>query len=107
MTDRGRSIALFVFACVMLLLCFEQMGTRSVNQADVAATAPVTYRINVNRADADTLCLLPRVGPGIAQRVITTRQAEGKFNTPSDLTTVPMIGDKTAAALSPWVSFDE
>lgn len=106
MNDRGRCIALLVLAGVMLLVCVGVMGERPARQADLAGTTPITYRINVNRADRDALTLLPGIAQGKAQRIIDTRQAHGPFQQVSDLTRVPMIGEKTAAALEPWVRFD-
>ncbi len=106
MDDRRLPIALLVIAGVMLLICFMVMGDRPVKQADLAATQPVTYRIDVNRADRDTLTLLPGIAQGKAQRVIDTRQSHGPFHQTRDLLQVPMIGEKTAAALDPWVRFE-
>lgn len=103
---RTRCVALLVATVVMSVCCIERMAARPVKQADIAATRTVDYRIGVNRADRDTLRLLPRVGPGIAQHIVDTRSTVGRFDEPSDLTQVPMIGDKTAAAIAPWVRFD-
>lgn len=96
-----------VVGCVMLMVCLERMSARPVKHADLAATQQATYLINVNQADKDELCLLPRVGPGIAQRIIDTRRDQGEFHQPRDLTNVPMIGEKTVRALAPWIGFDE
>ena len=104
--DRGRPIALLVLAGVMLMICFAVMGDRPVKQGDLAATQPVTYRINVNQADRDALTLLPGIAQGKAQRVIDTRKILGPFQQTRDLIQVPMIGEKTAAALDPWVCFE-
>ena len=90
----------------MLLVCFAVMGDRPVKQTDLAATQPISYRIDVNQADRDTLALLPGIAQGKAQRVIDTRQALGPFQQTRDLIQVPMIGEKTAAAMDPWIRFE-
>lgn len=64
-----------------------------------------TFRIDPNTADAQTLCLLPRIGPGIAQRLVDDREAHGPFQEVDELARVPMIGRKTVRALKPWVVF--
>lgn len=64
---------------------------------------PVTFRIDPNRADADTLCLLPNVGPPTARRILADRQAYGPFTSPNDLARVNGIGPKTVAAMTPWI----
>jgi len=105
LNDRGRPIALLILVGIMLLGCLAVMGDRPVKQADLAATQPITYRIDVNQADRDTLTLLPGIAQGKAQRIVDTRQALGPFQQTRDLIQVPMIGEKTAAALDPWVRF--
>ena len=54
--------------------------------------------IDPNTADAETLCLLPGVGPVLAERIIAARP----FETLPDLTRVSGIG---AAALERWRAF--
>jgi hypothetical protein len=54
--------------------------------------------IDPNSADQETLCLLPGVGPVLAERLIAARP----FETLADLTRVPGIG---AAAVERWSSF--
>ena len=73
---------------------------------DQVQVQPADYRIDVNRADAQTLCLLPGVGPGIAGRIITHRQAQGPFRQVSALEDVSDIGPLTRQAIEPWISLD-
>ncbi|MFI4860185.1 MAG: ComEA family DNA-binding protein [Phycisphaerales bacterium JB063] len=65
---------------------------------------PVTFRVDVNHADVDTLCLLPEVGPSIARHLIAHREAHGPLQDPDDLEAVRGIGPKTRAAIEPWVT---
>lgn len=67
---------------------------------------PITYRIDLNHADEDTLCLLPGVGPGIARRIITHRGTHGPFHSAAAVEEVPLIGEKKRMALEPWVLLD-
>ena len=104
MNHRTPSVALLLFAAAMLGACLIAMVRNPATQEELAGTINITYRINPNQADRDTLCLLPRIGPGIAQRIIDDRQANGPFTGVSDMARVSMVGDKTVAALRPWVS---
>lgn len=107
MDDRATSLATLVLAGVMLLACVALIAHQPQSQAAMQGTEAITYRINPNEADASTLCLLPRIGPDIAQRVIDDRQAHGDFQDADDLARVPMIGQKTVAALRPWLRLIE
>ena len=104
---QARVIAVLTLAGVMLAACLLAMLNRTERWGDFAASTPIAYRIDPNTADAQTLCLLPEVGPGIAYRIITDRQVGGPFRSADDLTRVSMIGDKTLAALRPWVTFGD
>lgn len=49
-------------------------------------------RIDPNTAGTDELDRLPRVGPGLAQRIVEWRTARGPFRTLADLDSVPGVG---------------
>ncbi|MEM6505570.1 MAG: helix-hairpin-helix domain-containing protein [Planctomycetota bacterium] len=97
---------MIILASVLLLVCFVTILRQPERTDELLGTSPITYRIDPNQADADTLCLLPRIGPGIAQRITDDRDAKGPFTSAADMTRVKMVGDKTAAAIEPWVEFD-
>lgn len=50
--------------------------------------------LNVNRAGAEELGLLPGIGPRLAERIIEARESIGRFSTPEELLQVPGIGEK-------------
>ncbi len=62
--------------------------------------------LNVNRATAEELERLPRIGPVLARRIVAFREAHGPFRRLEDLEAVPGIGPKTLAELAPFVKFD-
>jgi competence ComEA-like helix-hairpin-helix protein len=105
MPSRRGPLTALLLACVMLVAAAAVRLQRPVHQTAVEP-APVTYRIDINHADADTLCLLPGVGPGIAEHIITRRETLGPLQTADDLESVHMIGGKTRQAIEPWVVFD-
>ena len=78
-----------------LLFCFvTATGALAADQAVV----------NVNTADASELAMLPRVGPALSQRIIEDREANGPFETASDLLRVSGIGERTLALMKPWIA---
>lgn len=103
MDNRLPSCALLLITAGMLFACVVGMVRLPERRASIQSTEPITYRIDPNQADAQTLCLLPRIGPGIAQRIIDNRESDGPFKDAADLTRVSMVGDKTVAALRPWI----
>lgn len=50
--------------------------------------------LNVNRAGAEELVLLPGVGPALAERILELRESIGGFSSPDDILRVPGIGRK-------------
>ncbi len=63
--------------------------------------------INVNRADALELQLLPSVGPVLADRILAYRQEQGHFASPDDLDAVKGIGPKTIQKIRHYLIFSE
>lgn len=61
--------------------------------------------IDVNRATAEELERLPRVGPALAKRIVEWRDANGPFESVESLRHVRGIGVTTAAMLAPLVTF--
>jgi len=61
--------------------------------------APPAGVVDLNRADAETLATLPGVGPGLAERIVAFRSANGPFASPSirAVTTLTTPGISSAA----------
>lgn len=49
-------------------------------------------RISINQADMDTLCTLPGIGKGTAEKIISWRNENGNFQSLEQLTEVKGIG---------------
>jgi comEA protein len=70
-----------------------------------AADPPAATKVvNINTASAEQLQLLPRVGPALAKRIIDFREANGAFEKTDELVAVKGIGDKSLAALKPYLA---
>ena len=62
-------------------------------------------RIDLDRADVSEITRLPRVGPGLAQRIVAWRDQHGPFGSVSRLDSVSGVGPKLLDAIVPYVSF--
>jgi len=57
--------------------------------------------LDLNRASAEELELLPRIGPTLARRIIEEREQRGPFRSVHDLTRVRGIGPRTLEGIAP------
>jgi competence protein ComEA len=62
-------------------------------------------KIDLDRAAADELARLPRIGPALALRIVTYRDIHGPFGGLEALDGVPGVGPGTLAALGPHAIF--
>jgi competence protein ComEA len=60
--------------------------------------------VNINTADEATLTSLKGIGSAKAKAITQYRQEHGPFKTVDDLKKVSGIGDKTLAALKPFIT---
>jgi competence protein ComEA len=60
--------------------------------------------VNINTADETQLTALKGIGPTNAKAITQYRQEHGPFKTVDDLKKVSGIGDKTLAALKPFIT---
>ena len=63
-----------------------------------AVMAQEQVKININKATVDELCVLKRIGPSYAQRIVDYREQNGPFEKPTDIMKVKGIGLKTFEA---------
>lgn len=72
----------------------------TVPEAESSQTAPViTFPININTADKDTLAVLPGIGEVLAQRILDYREEHGNFSHVEELLNVEGIGKKKMEAI--------
>jgi competence ComEA-like helix-hairpin-helix protein len=70
---------------------------------DTAASLP-DMRIDINSASVAELSILPAIGPGLAERIVSDRQARGPFASVDDLHRVSGIGAATIERLRPYAT---
>ena len=62
-------------------------------------------RIDADRASAEELARLPRVGLALAKKIVADREARGPFGGPAGLDRVPGVGPGLLAAIGPHLAF--
>jgi competence protein ComEA len=60
-------------------------------------------RLDVNRASADELTLIPGIGPKLAQRIVDERARRGGFTNLTELRSVRGLGPKIWLRVEPFV----
>ncbi len=90
----------------------ELRGSDPARQATLSRRAEALSRpllpgekVDVDRAGADELARLPRVGPKLARRIVEERDAHGPFGSLDGLGRVPGIGPGSRAGLERSVTF--
>jgi comEA protein len=73
-------------------------------KAGMGAVPGKAALININTADEAQLTSLKGIGPTKAKAITQYRQEHGPFKTVDDLKHVSGIGDKTLAALKPFIT---
>lgn len=63
--------------------------------------------VNVNRADAETLCLLDGIGQTLSRRIVEYREENGPFRSLDELKQVQGIGEETLNQLLPRLTLGE
>ena len=67
-----------------------------------ADVPPPAGQIDINAADADTLATIPGIGPGLAERIVAFRAANGPFASVDELLDVSGITEHRLDAIVPY-----
>lgn len=87
---------------------YRLVARASAPEVVPAPTAPAALLaggIDPSTAAAEDLELLPGIGPTMARRIVSYRSLHGTFKKPSDLLSVPGIGERTLARITPYLCF--
>lgn len=71
-----------------------------------AATAQQQQKLNINTASAEQLEAVPGIGKAKAEAILAYVQNNGAIKSQQQLTEVKGIGDKLAAKVAQYVSFE-
>ncbi len=82
-------------------------GLQAIARRSVQLSRPLLpgERVDLDRADVSEITRLPRIGPGLAQRIVAWRDQHGPFGSLSRLDSVSGVGPKLLDAIMPFVSF--
>lgn len=101
-------VALFASLALVWLVAagpareLRNQHTDSTPIGEVAGSESVALiEVDLNRAEARELALLPGIGPVLANRIVANRDQLGPFDSVSDLGRVRGIGAKTLARIEP------
>ncbi len=78
-----------------VVLCLALASPISTMAAEKKVETAVVHQININKAAAEELEMLPGIGQSIANQIVQYRTEVGPFNTADDLLNVKGIGQKT------------
>jgi competence protein ComEA len=82
-----------------------RQAARSRRAEALAQPLAAGERVDVDRAPADELQRLPRIGPALARRIVEEREAHGLFGTLEALRRVTGVGPRLIRDLEAHVSF--
>lgn len=63
-------------------------------------------KVNINTADAETLQMLPGIGPVLAQAIVEHRNANGYFDSTERIKEVSGIGDARYEAIRDYITVE-
>jgi competence protein ComEA len=89
---------------VLILLSLTCLWVGQDRVPVMPLVAEESHRVDLNRADAIELALLPGLGPILAARIVQDRMRQGCFDELADLTRVGGIGPRTIERLQPFVT---
>lgn len=79
-----------------------QPGVRLIDSEDLSATT-ASARLDLNRASAAELELLPGIGPALARRIVQRREEKGPYRSPWDLASIQGLSRTQVERLLPLV----
>ena len=102
--SRPSDVLLVIAAVAIVLLVTARVVQRPVALQGVEPIRS-QMKIEVNSASAGSLTLLPGIGVGLAERIVSHREEHGPFANVESLQNVRGIGPKTIRRVAPYVTF--
>jgi competence protein ComEA len=101
------SAVLFVFSLLGFVGSYETIGAVGAEPLRPALTEAnhhdTIIKINLNLSPADSLRLLPGIGPVLAEQIVAFRDSAGPFEKPEDIIKVKGIGNRMYEKIRPYV----
>ncbi len=96
----------FVLAMTMLAVCTNIAFADPNAKSQLSKTEAVLQKVSINTASLEQLDAIPGLGKKKAQAVLDHIAQYGPIQSQADLTKVKGIGDKLAAKIGPYLSFN-
>ncbi len=95
-----------LLAVAVLLMALVGLSGRRDGAGQPGPLDPALIRtVNINHAASPTLCLLPGIGPRLADRIIAARGQSGPITDLEDLQAVKGIGPGIARDIARYIRF--
>ena len=103
--DQAAVASLVVAAMLATIGWWVSHGGWRGRQIEVERAGPLTCRfeVDINTADWPELIQLPGIGPVLAQRIVASRESQGRFADIEDLRRVRGLGPKTLEQIRPYL----
>jgi competence protein ComEA len=89
------------------LIGWRWIGDRTGSRpSELTHDAPVTHRVDINKANRAELMQIHGLGPARADKILSYRKTNGDFRNVDELRRIDGFGDTTIARIKPWLSVD-
>lgn len=102
----GLNLAAFIHDGDKIEIPSKQASIENTS-SDRISVIPLQNLIDINTASQSELETLPRIGPTLAQAILTFRQENGPFKTIEDIQDVPGIGSATFSEIKSFITVGE
>jgi comEA protein len=92
-----------------LLIETVKLSTKDNSSTNSTSPEKINIRnlcVNINSASADSLELIPGIGPVYASKIVENRNANGRFQSIEDITRVKGIGSKTFEEIEKYLTVE-
>ncbi|OAA31927.1 hypothetical protein AT15_03625 [Kosmotoga arenicorallina S304] len=106
-TKEAQILGAILFIFILALIAF--LGPDNIDESVASEKIPgmetkEIYPIDINKADAKTLELLPNIGPSKAKSIIAYRENKGGFSSVDELLNVSGIGQATLDKIREFIT---
>lgn len=101
-----KQIVIAVFMASLVLLANYSLANNTTQDVTRAAVTAASSKLQLNQADVEQLVAIPGLGRVKAQAIVDHISQHGQITSEADLTKVKGIGEKLAARVAEYVSFD-